>query len=78
MLVLHSDDDPIVPAYLGQRLVERTKKAGDDDGDGKGRGMVKGETFSDRIRIMIFDWAPQQILSKKKWLNISKCGSMIL
>ena len=33
MLVLHSDDDPIVPAYLGQRLVDRTKEAGDDDHD---------------------------------------------
>ena len=72
MLVLHSDDDPIVPAYLGQRLVERTKETGDDDGDGK------GETYSDIICIMIFDWAPQQILSKKRWLNISKCGSIFL
>ena len=34
MLVLHSDDDPIVPAYLGQRLVDRTKEAGDHDEDG--------------------------------------------
>ena len=31
MLVLHSDDDPIVPAFLGQRLVDRTKEAGEDD-----------------------------------------------
>ena len=31
VLVLHSDDDPIVPAYLGQRLVDRTKEAGEDD-----------------------------------------------
>jgi len=31
VLVLHSDDDPIVPAYLGQRLVERTKEAGKED-----------------------------------------------
>ena len=33
VLVLHSDDDPIVPAYLGQRLVDRTKEAGDHDED---------------------------------------------
>ena len=31
VLVLHSDDDPIVPAFLGQRLVDRTKEAGEDD-----------------------------------------------
>ena len=31
MLVLHSDDDPIVPAFLGQRLVDRTKEEGEDD-----------------------------------------------
>ena len=36
MLVLHSDDDPIVPAYLGQRLVDRTKEAGEDDHDEDG------------------------------------------
>ena len=66
VLVLHSDDDPIVPAYLGQRLVERTKEAGDDDGDGKEEGHGEGETFSDIIRIMIFGWAPQQIWSKKR------------
>ena len=72
MLVLHSDDDPIVPAYLGQRLVERTKETGDDDGDGK------GETYSDIICIMIFDWAPQQTLSKKRLPHIIKRGSLIL
>ena len=78
VLVLHSDDDPIVPAYLGQRLVERTKEAGEDDGDGKGKGYGEGETFSDIIRIMTFDWAPQQTLSKKRLPHIIKCGSMIL
>lgn len=31
VLVLHSDDDPIVPAFLGQRLVDRTKEAGKED-----------------------------------------------
>jgi len=31
VLVLHSDDDPIVPAYLGQRLVDRTRDAGKED-----------------------------------------------
>ena len=36
VLVLHSDDDPIVPAYLGQRLVDRTKEAGEDDHDDDG------------------------------------------
>jgi len=31
VLVLHSDDDPIVPAFLGQRLVDRTREAGKED-----------------------------------------------
>ena len=60
VLVLHSDDDPIVPAYLGQRLVERTKEAGDYDGDGKGEGHGEGGNLFAHNLIMIFNGLPNK------------------